>query len=82
MFHPSQHGSIKSKSVVTNLVTYRNDVLPSVCLHGQFVFILILARPSIKSLITLFCWTSSVILDYVHFVLSGSKATFHPDQWS
>jgi hypothetical protein len=34
--HPSQHGFIKSKSTVTNLVTYLNDVVPSVCSHGQF----------------------------------------------
>jgi hypothetical protein len=34
--HPSQHGFIKSKSTVTNLVTYLNDVLPSVCSQGQF----------------------------------------------
>jgi hypothetical protein len=36
MLHPNQHGFVKSKSTVTNLVTYLNDVLPSVCSQGQF----------------------------------------------
>jgi hypothetical protein len=34
--HPNQHGSFKSKSTVTNLVTYLNDVLPSVYSQGHF----------------------------------------------
>jgi hypothetical protein len=34
--HPNQHGFVKSKSTVTNLVTYLNDVLPSVRSQGQF----------------------------------------------
>jgi hypothetical protein len=34
----NQHGFLKSKSTTTtrNLVTYLNDVTPSVCSHGQF----------------------------------------------
>jgi hypothetical protein len=34
--HPNQHGFLKSKSAATNLVTYLNDVTPSVCSQGQF----------------------------------------------
>jgi hypothetical protein len=34
--HPNQRGFVKSKSTVTNLATYLNDVLPSVCSQGQF----------------------------------------------
>jgi hypothetical protein len=34
--HPNQHGFVKSKSTVASLVTYPNDVLPSVCSQGQF----------------------------------------------
>jgi hypothetical protein len=34
--HPNQHGFVKSKSTVTNLLTYLNDVPPSVCSQGQF----------------------------------------------
>jgi hypothetical protein len=37
------------------------------------LFILILARPSIKFLI-IFYWTSSTISDYLYFTLIGSKA--------
>jgi hypothetical protein len=33
--HPSQHGFIKSKSTVTNLITYLNKVTPVVCSQGQ-----------------------------------------------
>jgi hypothetical protein len=34
--HSNQHGFVKSKSTVPNLVTYLDDVLPSVCPQGQF----------------------------------------------
>jgi hypothetical protein len=34
--HPNQHTFVKSKSMVTNLGTYLNDVVPSVCSQGQF----------------------------------------------
>jgi hypothetical protein len=34
--HPNQQGFLKSKSTATNLVTYLNDVTPSVCSQGQF----------------------------------------------
>jgi hypothetical protein len=37
--HSNQHGFVKSKSTVTNLVTYLNDVLPSVCSQGQFDYV-------------------------------------------
>jgi hypothetical protein len=33
--HPSQQGFIKSKSTVTNLITYLNKVTPVVCSQGQ-----------------------------------------------
>jgi hypothetical protein len=33
--HPSQHGSIKSKSTATNLVTYLNSITVSVSSQGQ-----------------------------------------------
>jgi hypothetical protein len=33
--HPSQHGCIKSKSTVTNLITYLNTVTPIVSSQGQ-----------------------------------------------
>jgi hypothetical protein len=32
--YPNQHGFVKSKSSVTNLVSYLNDVLPSVSSQG------------------------------------------------
>lgn len=34
--HPIHHGFIKSKSTLTNLVTYLNDALPSFYSQGQF----------------------------------------------
>jgi hypothetical protein len=34
--HPNRHGPVKSKSTVNNLVTYLNDVLPTVCSQGQY----------------------------------------------
>jgi hypothetical protein len=34
--HPDYHSFVRSKSTVTNLVIYLNDVLPSVCSQGQF----------------------------------------------
>jgi retron-type reverse transcriptase len=34
--HPNQHGFLNSKSTASNLVTYLNDVTPSVCSQGQF----------------------------------------------
>jgi hypothetical protein len=50
--HPNQHYFVKSKPTVTNLVTYLNNVLPSVCSQGQFdVVYFDLSRPSIKFLI-------------------------------
>jgi hypothetical protein len=36
---PNQHGFIKSKYTVANLVPYLNDDLPSVCSQGQFNFV-------------------------------------------
>jgi hypothetical protein len=33
--NPNQHGFPKSKYMVTNLVTYLNDITPSVCSQGQ-----------------------------------------------
>jgi hypothetical protein len=34
--HTNEHGFLNSKSTATNLVTYLNDVTPSVCSQGQF----------------------------------------------
>jgi hypothetical protein len=33
--HPNQHGFLKSKSTITDLLTYPNDVTPSLCSQGQ-----------------------------------------------
>jgi hypothetical protein len=65
--------------MLTKLVTYLNDVLPSVCSQGLFdSFTLILARPSIKFLI-LYYWISLIIVDYLNFTLSDSKAIYQID---
>jgi hypothetical protein len=48
--HPNQYGFLKSKSTATYLVTYLNDVTPSVCSQGQFDSVYFDLRPSIKFL--------------------------------
>jgi hypothetical protein len=48
---------------------------------SSLVFILILARPQIKSLITYY-WIRSIILDYLHSTLSDSKVTYRLDRLS
>jgi hypothetical protein len=46
--HPNQHGFLKSKYTATNLLTYLNDVTPSLCSQGQFDSVYFDLRPSIK----------------------------------
>jgi hypothetical protein len=75
--HTNQHSFIKSKFIVTNLATYLNTVLPSVCSQGQFDSVYFELSQVFDTVpLTLLL---DKLLDYIPFMLLGSRATYQID---
>jgi hypothetical protein len=77
--HPNQHGFVKSKSTVTNSVSYLNDVLPSVCSQRQFDSVYFDLGQAFDKV------PHTLLLDklnnfgYLHFTLNGYKVSYQID---